>query len=152
MRVARLAGAVVVLALAQSLTACTTEHVCVSPHWYDSVDELADDADLVVTGQVIGTDGTERLYALDATVHVVEVDRVLKGDIEAGELRVVSTPETCSGGRGLYPDGDPLDTDDEVQMFLHRDKTFWRTQTSLQGVVPIPADGTLPWDGPEPDD
>lgn len=107
-------------------------------------------ADLVVVGRVVADAGSERVYGTSARVHRVEVDRVLSGDPPAREMDVVSVPVTCETG-GPYPNGDPLDVDDPVVVFLHHDQDAdrWWTLTPRHGVVPATADGDVPaaWSG-----
>lgn len=63
--------------------------------------------------------------------------------IEAGErLDVASTPRTCEGDR-IYPDGDPLDTDGSLRLYLvDSDFAIEGTETGLALITPF--DGAAP--------
>lgn len=51
------------------------------------------------------------------------------------------------GGASEFPDGvDPLATD-EVLVLLLTDDGGWRPITPYEGVLPLPADGVLPFEG-----
>ncbi|WP_250445472.1 hypothetical protein [Actinotalea sp. C106] len=110
------------------------------------------DAELAVTGEVLEAIDTAELYGVQATVWSVRVtDAPLVGDPpEADEIRVISTPVTCTGDE-IYPEGDPLDTADPLVLVLTSDAADgdWRTITPRQGAVPAGPDGELPLTWPE---
>lgn len=125
----------------------TSSGVCVEWVSFASPAEAMADATLVVTTTgPAASAGTVEIFAVDAAVHRVDVDGVLKGaDVTAGDsLDIVSTPVTCAPG-GIYPNGDPLDAAGPLVLFLHRDEGSdkWRTFTPTQGVVSI-EDGKVP--------
>ncbi|WP_353807806.1 hypothetical protein [Agromyces sp. SYSU T00194] len=115
---------------------------CVSWVDFGTPEQAAGDADVVVLATVAGRDGTERLFGISASAWTVEVDELVKGPDTGDDVRrVVSTPVTCTGG-DAYPDGDPLDVDGQVYLFLTLDGGVLRTLTPTQGVVaPGPAGG-----------
>ncbi|HEY0238207.1 MAG TPA: hypothetical protein VGC37_06145, partial [Friedmanniella sp.] len=82
-------------------------------------------------------------------VHEVAVHEVLKGELPGpGQVPVASTPVTCTGGDDVYPDGDPLDVEGRVIVFLTTSESgdTWRTLTPTDGVLPVPAEGRLPFE------
>ena len=140
------------------LAACASSgtQTCVS--WVDfaSPADALVDAELAVTGEVLEAVGTAELYGVQATVWSVRVTGPpLAGDPPEGdELRVISTPVTCTGDE-IYPEGDPLDTGEPLVLLLTSDEADgdWRTITPRQGAVPSGPDGELPlaWpDGAQP--
>ncbi|WP_281884292.1 hypothetical protein [Agromyces rhizosphaerae] len=149
----RLGGAALALASVALLAGCALDDVgltgegetCVSWVDFGTPEQAAGDADVVVLGTVAGRDGTERLFGLRASAWTVDVAELVKGpDTGDDALRVVSTPVTCTGG-DAYPDGDPLDVDGEVYLFLTLDGGVLRTLTPTQGVVaPGPGGGIPP--------
>lgn len=121
---------------------------CVSWVWFETpAAALADATVAVRTDGPARPAGTAELFGVDARVHTVRVAEVLKGaDVQVGqELDVLSTPVTCTGGE-VYPDGDPVDTDGPLVLFLHRDDDAggWRTITPDQGAVAPTEDGRVP--------
>jgi hypothetical protein len=134
--------------VAVSLSGCIRVESC--PGWVDfeTPQDLYDDARLVVTGEAEPAGGDVLLYGAEATVYRIHVDDVLKGDPGDGDLLVASTPFSCGGQNDPSPDGDPLDIDGEVILFLFRTEAGdgWRTATPLQGVLPMPDDGVLPFE------
>ncbi|WP_307092437.1 hypothetical protein [Arthrobacter sp. B2I5] len=88
--------------------------------------------------------GETKIYGSKATTHLVEVERVLKGDPGEGSLRISSMPPTCTAGE-TYPDGDPLDTPERVIIFATKQGAEWVTMTPAQGVLPFPQGSNLPF-------
>lgn len=135
----RIGAATLVAAAVASmgLTGCTT-HACVSWTAYDSVEQAFEDAEAVVVGELRETGKTERVYGVQASVHEMDVQRVVKGNVEMGEMiRIASTPITCSGNE-VYPDGDPLATQLESVVFLTSDEAkAWRTLSPFESVHPV---------------
>lgn len=88
------------------------------------------------------------MFGLDAAVHNVDVLRVLKGDLADTEA-VASIPETCTDG-APYPNGDPLDAEEDLLLFLTKQDgdTPWSTVTPFDGAQPAPKDGSLPFKVP----
>ena len=121
------------------LSGCATG-TCVSWVDYDTVQAAYDDSELVVMGTALPSTGTVTLFGMNVPQHEIAVDEVLKGD-HTGPLVVAAAPETCPG-----PGTDRLNIDETVILFLHNDGGTWRTITPYDGVVPLPADGTLPFD------
>lgn len=121
--------------------------MCVTWVSFDPPQAAFDEATAVVIGEPAATGTTVEMFGVAATVHEVAVGEVLKGEIpDAGTIRVASTPMTCTGG-SVYPDGDPLDVEGEVIVFLHGPEDgVWHTLTPFDGVLPLPGDGTLPFE------
>ncbi|WP_277210249.1 hypothetical protein [Isoptericola croceus] len=135
-----------VLAAAAACTADDGSQVCFDWAVHDTPAQAAQDA-LVVRGAVTGAAGEGTAWGVRATRWDVAVEEVLAGEgVEAGQqVTVLSSPETCNGGRGPYPAGDPLDVDGEVIVILHDDAELGlRTVTPFDGVVAAGPDGGLP--------
>lgn len=129
--------------VSSTLTSCSVlglqPESCVS--WIDVSDpQMAyDEAEAVIIGTSSATGKTANLYGVNAAVHEIEISEVVKGDDLAGEptVLVVSTPVTCTGGE-IYPDGDPLDVEGELIMFLNRPESggAWQLITPFDTVLP----------------
>lgn len=127
-------------------TACTTEQTCVSWVDFETPQEAFDDARLVVVGTAEPTGATRNVLGVSMPEYSIDVTETLKGEAPEN-LRVAPTPLTCMGDASEYPDGvDPLATDDELVLFLHLDDGDWRPITPIDGVLPMPEDGVLPFD------
>lgn len=143
----------VALALA-GLGACSPveqAETCVSWVEFATPADAVRDAEYVVTAQVQGRAGRALRRRRRGLVGADDGPAGHRGEAVGHEdLRVISTPFTCTGGEN-YPDGDPLDTDDPVILFLTRDEAgeHWRTITPMQGALPASDDGELPeaWPG-----
>lgn len=118
---------------------------CVDWVRFDSVQAEFDDASLVVVGKPVREDGTTRVYGYEAQAHLVDVERVLKGDAEEGTLRISSMPQTC-GEDEAYPEGDPLDTGESLLIFARDYEGDWYTLTPTQGVHAFDPQADLPFD------
>lgn len=121
---------------------------CVS--WADLSDPQVafDEADAVIIGRSSASTEVTNMFGLDAAVHNVDVLQVLKGDLADTEA-VASTPETCTDG-APYPNGDPLDAEEDLILFLTKQDgdTPWSTMTPFDGAQPAPKDGSLPFEVP----
>ncbi|WP_127473395.1 hypothetical protein [Microbacterium sulfonylureivorans] len=116
---------------------------CVDWVWFETPRDAAEDSDAVVIGQVVGSTGTVDRYGHASHVWTVEVSEWVEGS-GADTIEVVSQPRTCETG-SPYPDGDPLDTEAEVMLFLRQqDDASAETVTGLQGVIPAPDAGAVP--------
>ena len=145
----RWGAAIAAVALIAALAGCgTTSVTCVDWVTFKTPADMAEAADLVIVGEQIATDGSSGRFGIEATAHTISVDRVLKGELDETEIRVLSLPATCSASE--YPDGDQLAIPGKVQYFLDYEDGEWQTLTSYQGAVGVPADGILPWDPAEP--
>lgn len=119
---------------------------CVSWVAHETPQEVFDEADFVVTGRVAPAHTTRSVFGYGAAVHEVTVAQVLKGDVDAKEpLEVASTPATCSGD-DVYPEGDPLDVEGNVVLFLIDPEATgeWRLLTPFDGVLGAGPDGAPP--------
>lgn len=121
---------------------------CVS--WADLSDAQVafDEADAVIIGRSSASTDVTSMFGLEAAVHDVEVLQVLKGDV-VGTVAVASIPETCTTG-APYPNGDPLDAEEDLLLFLTKQdgETPWSTVTPFDGAQPAPKDGSLPFKVP----
>jgi hypothetical protein len=117
---------------------------CVDWVRFETPQDQYDSAGLVLIGESVSREGETSIYGHMATTHVVEVEEVLKGNPGDGNLRITSTPPTCTVG-GSYPDGDPLDTAERVIIFASRQGDEWFTITPAQGVLPFPQGSKLPF-------
>ena len=148
----RWAVAIVLGLVASSLGGCAMQgETCVDWVNFESAADLAESSDLVIIGERVRADGSSSRYGADAAAHVIRVDRVLKGELDESEIRVLSLAPTCQGeGAERYPEGDQLATEGTVKYFLDRSEGSWTTITAYQGAVAVPADGVLPWDPAAP--
>lgn len=103
-----------------------------------------DNAGIVLIGKSVSRAGETSIYGHKATTHLVEVEQVLKGNPGEGNLRITSTPPTCTVG-GSYPDGDPLDTAERSIIFASKQGGEWFTITPAQGVLPFQQGTELPF-------
>jgi hypothetical protein len=117
---------------------------CVDWVRFESVQKQYDQAGMVVIGKSVGEAGETSIYGYKATTHLIEVERVLKGDPGAGPAHVSSTPATCTGGES-YPDGDPLEANQRAIIFATRQGSEWFTLTPAQGVLPFQQGKELPF-------
>lgn len=116
--------------------------VCVDWVRFETMQQRFDHAGAVLLGKPLQRDGEVRIYGYQANVHVVEVEKVLKGSVAQGTVRIASMPVTCGKA---YPDGDPLDAGDRLLFFLTEQNGQWFTMTPEQGAVPFPAGKPLPF-------
>jgi hypothetical protein len=117
---------------------------CVEWVRFDTAQDLYDKAGVVLVGRSVSRAGETSIYGHRATTHLVEVERVLKGDPGEGNLHISSMPPTCTGGES-YPDGDPLDIDETVIIFATKQGGDWFTMTPAQGVLPFQQGAELPF-------
>jgi hypothetical protein len=117
---------------------------CVDWVRFETAQEQYNNASMVLIGKSAGSDGETSLYGYKATTHLIEIERVLKGNPGNGNLRVSSMPQTCTGGES-YPDGDPLQTDQRIIIFATQQGDEWFTMTPAQGVLPLEQGKELPF-------
>ena len=117
---------------------------CVDWVRFETPQDQYDKAGVVLIGKSVSRAGETSIYGSKATTHLVEVERVLKGDPGDGNLRISSMPPTCTGGE-TYPDGDPLDTAQRVIIFATKQGGDWFTMTPAQGVLPFQQGTELPF-------
>lgn len=139
------AAALVAVLVGGALSGCVT-HTCVSWVDFETAQDVYDDAQLVVRGTDTGVVGVRGVFGVAAPVHRIEVLEVLGGSDPGATVDVASTPMTCMGDAGEYPDGDPLDVEGEVILFLTDADGGWRLITPFDGVLPMPDDGVLPFE------
>lgn len=133
---------------AATLTGCVTSRSCVDWVQYATPQDAFDDAAAVVVASSEPTATTVEVYGSQLPVYDLSISEVLKGDVDLGPLQVASTQFTCNGEGDEYPNGhDPLDVGGSLIIFLYRaDDGRWRTITPTDGVLPLPADGSLPFE------
>lgn len=137
---------VIVAAVVGMPTGCARSEICVSWVDYETPQQAYDDATLVVLGTAEPTGSTRDVFGVPMPVYTIDVAETLKGEAPDA-LEITPTPLTCMGDASQFPDGvDPLATDDDLVLFLHRDDTGWRPITPYDGVLPAPADGVLPFE------
>jgi len=110
---------------------------------------LAEASDLVIVGEVLGPDGVAPYNVVNASAYTVRVDGVLKGEVSASEIRVISIPDGCmtEGEPAVYTGGDQLDFQGRAQFFLSKTGGgMWTTLTPSEGVERLGVDGELYWD------
>lgn len=136
----RRAAAIIALAvLGAALAGCAnllgaTSRICVSWAAYETEDDLARDAQAIVTVTDIGRDGSEQYLGTDAAAYRTTVVSVERGEFAAGdELRVVSTADGCGPAYG--GEEDPMLGGEVLRLYLSRDDGFWHTLTPFDGVV-----------------
>ncbi len=144
--VASRAGLGVASVLVLLVTACTGPlggpTSCVDWASFPDDESRTAASEVVVVGQVHGPSGERSMFGTRAAVWDVEVIEVVKGEVRAGDhLDVASTPHTCT--TSLYPDGDPLDTDEPVRLYLS-DTDFAVDGTERGLALITPMDGVQP--------
>ena len=141
---------VIAALLVAPLAGCSpiTSSACVD--WVDfaSAADASHDATLVVVGSVVGSAGQRTLFGAFAPVHSFAVESVVKGELPAGsrQIAVASVPQTCNGDAGAFPDGDPLATDERLEIFLFEGDGEFRLLTPYDGAYAAPASKPLPWE------
>lgn len=122
---------------ASSLRSPFAAQSCVSWAEFETPQGAFDDATLVVSGTVAPAHGTRDVFGHRAAVHELRVAQVLKGEFDGGgTIEVAATPVTCTGDE-IYPDGDPLDVDGDVVLFLTDVESAgkWRLLSPFHGVL-----------------
>ncbi|MFC0682282.1 hypothetical protein ACFFGH_31010 [Lysobacter korlensis] len=129
-----------------ALTGCMSGG-CPGWHDYSDPEERFRDSALVVVGTAAPAGWWAELFADDA-VYDITVERVVKGDVgEDDVVRVESISDHCAAVP--FPDGDPLDTDDLVLVFLmEKQDGGLRTLTPFDAVTPVESADELPFDVP----
>jgi hypothetical protein len=118
--------------------------VCADWVLFENPQDQFNDAGLVLVGKPAGMDGETSIYGYAARIHVVEVEKVLKGAPESGQVRIASMPATCTQGLS-YPDGDPLDRGQRMLIYATKQNGYWFTMTPAQGAMPFEAGTPLPF-------
>ncbi|NJC23956.1 hypothetical protein BJ994_003032 [Arthrobacter pigmenti] len=142
------AGVLIALGAALGTSGCSGETVsgaCADWVLFETPQDLFDHAPLVLVGRPIAEDGQQRIYGYDAQIHVVSIEKILKGDIEQDEIRIASMPQTCTDVSVVYPRGDPLDIDQRVIIFASEQEGQWFTITPEQGVLSFAEGEELPF-------
>jgi hypothetical protein len=92
------AGLVVLLAVLLCgcwLVPVARTEVCVDWVRFETMQQRFDHASAVLVGKPLKKDGEVRIYGYQANVHVVEIEKVLKGNVGHGTVRIASMPVTC---------------------------------------------------------
>lgn len=124
------------------LVPVTRTDACVDWVRFETMQQRFDHAGAVLLGTPLQRDGEIRIYGYQANVHVVEVEKVLKGSLGKGPVRIASMPVTCGKS---YPDGDPLDAGARHLFFLTEQNGGWFTMTPDQGAVLFPPGTPVPF-------
>jgi hypothetical protein len=137
------------IVIACALTGCSPiSEACADFPDYESPEDMGRDASLVIVGTSAPSHATATVLGVPAAVHRIDISLVVKSESDAYDLDsivVASTPATCQDG-GYYPDGDPLDTDETVEVFLYQqDDGTWVTLTPFDGVLPVAQGEPIPW-------
>lgn len=135
----RWAGFVLAAFVACNLSGCGYGFETVScPSWagFPTPQEKYDAADLVIVATASTRDGTAPIFGVDAHAYKLQVNEVLKGNIEGKTVRISSMPDSCSG-EAEYPDGDPLDTSEPLLVFATLQDGEWFTLTPFDGTLPF---------------
>lgn len=111
---------------------------------FETPQEQFDQATVVLIGKPAGRDGETPVYGYNAQTHLIDVEKVLKGDPGTAPLRISSMPQTCSGD-GAYQDGDPLDKSQRMIIFATDLNGEWFTITPTQGALPLDQGKPLPF-------
>lgn len=125
--------------LAVAISGCGETTAAVScPSWagFPTVQEKYDAAELVIVASSTTRDGTAPIFGVDAHSYEVDVDQVIKGQLDGGSIRVSSTPDSC-GGEAEYPEGDPLELATPVLIFATEQDGEWFTLTPFDGTHPF---------------
>ena len=149
MRLGSLLGVAALVVLPLGGCAMETSSICVEYVDFETPAAAAAGVAVVVVGTVVGSAGQREIYGEPAPVHRFAIESVLKGEVpgDAREIDVASVPQSCNGAdRGPFPDGDPLDTTDRVELFLSEEDGAFHTVTPWDGVESAPPGKPLPWD------
>ena len=103
--------------------------VCADWVLFEKPQDQFNEAGLVLIGKPAGRDGETSIYGYTAQIHVVEIETVLKGELEPGQLHIASMPATCTQGVS-YPDGDPLDQRRRMLIYANKQNGYWFTMTA----------------------
>jgi hypothetical protein len=122
----------------------TRGDVCADWVLFEKPQDQFNEAALVLIGTPAGRDGETSIYGYTAQFHVVEIETVLKGEPEPGQLQIASMPATCTQGVS-YPDGDPLDQRRRMLIYANKQDGYWFTITPAQGAVPLDTGTPLPF-------
>ncbi|MET4051657.1 hypothetical protein ABID81_001001 [Frigoribacterium sp. PvP054] len=128
------------LLVAVGMTACASPPPVACASWpdYTTSAEMQEAATDVVVSSSVRSSGTEVMLGVDATVYDIRVAEVEKGSVAPGTtIRVISTPDSC--GATFYPEGDQIDRQGPLRMYLIEDDdgTF-QTLSPFDGVEPAP--------------
>lgn len=92
----------------------------------------------VVVSSSVRTSGTEVMLGVHATAYDIRVAEVEKASVAPGTtIRVIATPDSC--GATFYPEGDQIDGEGPLRLYLIEDDdgTF-HTLSPFDGVEPAP--------------
>lgn len=122
---------------------------CASWVAYETDEQRAADADLVIVATDIERDGTMEILGYDAHAYTVRVSEIEKGAVAGGvgaTVRVGSTADSC--GSRPYGNEDQLLQSEPLRLFLTRTEAGWTTLTPFDGARPVgdPLPTTSPGD------
>ncbi|AYF98850.1 hypothetical protein [Protaetiibacter intestinalis] len=149
------ATAALLLALGPALAGCgRTAYACADWVDFDDAQKMYDEAVLVVAGTAGGADGRVEFDTGPGDRHRVEIDTVLKGELEASELWAASPRDYCVE-HPPQPADDPIPTGERVLLFLRPaagmpqdldEVRAWSTLTPRAGVLAFPEGSEPPFD------
>ena len=131
-----------------------TGQACASWAGYETPQDMYNEAELVLVGEVLERDGEVQVPpggpTATARAYRFEVQDVLKmspdGDIAAGDtVRIAAMADGCSPGVE-YADEDQLEVDGRIIFFGREDSGAWMTLSPVQGVLPFPEGTPLPFE------
>jgi hypothetical protein len=135
------AGAIVLTAALAGCSALPfapfgTTQECVSWVDLDSQQMMADSAQVIVVGRVIEQVGEADLLGGIARVYRFAVDESSDDTLVGTDIEIASRSDGCS--TDPYGQGDPLDTDERIAVFLSSDEQWsgLATLTPFDGIVP----------------
>lgn len=133
-----------VLGTGCSIVPGNSTETCVDWVHFETPQKQFDNAAMVLIGMPAGKDGETSAYGYKAQTHLVDVEKILKGNPGAGPVRISSMPQTCGNGDS-YPNGDPLDTSRRMIIFTTNQGGEWFTMTPTQGVLLLDQGAKLPF-------
>jgi len=124
---------------------------CASWVAFETDEQRASAADVVIVATDIERDGTMEILGYDANAYTVRVTEIEKGAIDGGVgaiVRIGSTADACSARP--YGDEDQMLQAEPLRLFLTRSDAGWTTLTPFDGARPI--DDPSPTTSPTPVD
>jgi len=124
---------------------------CASWVAFETDEQRASAADLVIVATGIERDGTMEILGYDANAYTVSVAEIEKGAVDGGvgaTVRVGSTADSCSARP--YGDEDQMLQSEPLRLCLTRTDAGWTTLTPFDGARPI--DDSSPTTSPAPGD
>lgn len=140
----KLLAVVIAASSALLLTSCSQPSLfgggvaCAQWVGYESDEQRADDADLIVVVDDVQPDGTTMILGYSANAYLVRVSALEKGSLDDGvgaRVRVGSTADSCSDSP-YGEDGDQMLQDVPLRLYLNAGEGGWETLTPFDGAQP----------------